>query len=68
MLLVGTKVHGDTLPRNLAYAGFHGAGGISSNGQIVVGYVFGQRRGEQPEPARRRDPVGSIGQRFFGVT
>jgi hypothetical protein len=48
MLLVGTKVHGDTLPRNLAYTGFQGAGGTSSNGQIVVGYVFGNDAGNNP--------------------
>jgi hypothetical protein len=48
ILLVGTKVHGDTLPRNLAYAGFQGGGGTSSNGQIVVGYVFGNDAGNNP--------------------
>lgn len=48
MLLVGTKVHGDTLPRNLAYFGFQGDGGTSSKGQIVVGYVFGNDAGNNP--------------------
>lgn len=48
VLLVGTKVHGDTLPRNLAYSGVQGGGGTSSNGQIVVGYVFGNDAGNNP--------------------
>lgn len=48
VLLVGTKVHGDTLPRNLAYSSFQGGGGTSSNGQIVVGYVFGNDAGNNP--------------------
>lgn len=48
VLLVGTKVHGDTLPRNLAYSSPQGGGGTSSNGQIVVGYVFGNDAGNNP--------------------
>jgi hypothetical protein len=48
MLLVGTKVHGDSLPRNLAYTGFQGGGGTASDGQIVVGHVFGNDAGNNP--------------------
>jgi hypothetical protein len=48
MLLVGTKVHGDTLPRNLSYTSFQGSGGTSPSGQIVVGYVFGNDAGNNP--------------------
>jgi hypothetical protein len=47
VLLVGTKVHGDTLPRNLSYTG-EGNGGTSSPGQIVVGNVFGNDAGNNP--------------------
>lgn len=47
MLLVGTKVHGDTLPRNLLYAGSQ-SGGTGSDGQIIVGHVFGNDAGNNP--------------------
>jgi hypothetical protein len=47
MLLVGTKVHGDTLPRNLLYAGSQ-SGGTASEGQIIVGHVFGNDAGNNP--------------------
>ena len=49
MLLVGTKVHGDTLPRNLAYGSQAGKGGTAANGQITVGYVFGNDAGNNPD-------------------
>jgi hypothetical protein len=48
VLLVGTKVHGDTLPRNLSYSTVKGTGGTSSPGQIVVGNVFGNDAGNNP--------------------
>jgi hypothetical protein len=48
VLLVGTKVHGDSLPRNLSYATFQGNGGTSEAGQIVVGYTFGNDAGNNP--------------------
>jgi len=48
VLLVGTKVHGDTLSRNLSYSSFEGSGGTSSAGQIVVGNVFGNDAGNNP--------------------
>jgi hypothetical protein len=48
VLLVGTKVHGDSLPRNLSYSSPEGNGGTSSAGQIVVGNVFGNDAGNNP--------------------
>jgi hypothetical protein len=48
VLLVGTKVHGDTLPRNLSYANQQGNGGTASDGQIIVGNVFGNDAGNNP--------------------
>jgi hypothetical protein len=48
VLLVGTKVHGDTLPRNLFYSTVAGNGGTSSPGQIVVGNVSGNDAGNNP--------------------
>jgi hypothetical protein len=49
VLLVGTKVRGDTLPRNLFYSSLQeGSGGTSSAGQIVVGNVFGNDAGNNP--------------------
>ena len=49
VLLVGTKVHGDTLPRNLFYSSLQeGSGGTSSAGQIVVGNVLGNDAGNNP--------------------
>jgi hypothetical protein len=48
VLLVGTKVHGDTLPRNLLYNTVQGGGGTSSPGQIVVGNVLGNDAGNNP--------------------
>jgi hypothetical protein len=48
VLLVGTKVHGDTLPRNLSYSTVEGIGGTSSPGQIVVGNVLGNDAGNNP--------------------
>jgi hypothetical protein len=47
VLLVGMKVHGDTLPRNLLYAGSQ-SGGMRSDGQIIVGHVFGNDAGNNP--------------------
>jgi hypothetical protein len=48
VLLVGTKVHGDTLPRNLSYTNQQGNGGTVSDGQIIVGNVFGNDAGNNP--------------------
>jgi hypothetical protein len=48
VLLVGTKVHGDTLPRDLSYNSREGNGGTSSPGQIVVGNLFGNDAGNNP--------------------
>jgi hypothetical protein len=48
VLLAGTKVHGDTLPRNLFYSSQEGNGGTSSSGQIVVGNVLGNDAGNNP--------------------
>jgi hypothetical protein len=47
MLLVGTKVHGDTSSRNLHYTGSQ-SGGVLSAGQIIVGNVFGNDAGDNP--------------------
>lgn len=47
VLLVGTKVHGDTLPRALAYSGY-ASGGTSSSGSVVVGQTFGNDAGDSP--------------------
>jgi hypothetical protein len=48
LLLVGTKVHGDSLARNLYYVTPQGDGGTSGAGQIVVGYSFGNDAGNNP--------------------
>lgn len=48
VLLVGTKVHGDSLPRNLSYVAPQGNGGTSAAGQIVVGHTFGNDAGNNP--------------------
>lgn len=49
MLLVGTKVHGDALQRNLYYNSTQtGIGGATSAGQITVGHVDGNDAGNNP--------------------
>lgn len=49
IVLVGTKVHGDTLPRNLLFnSPQFGNGGTSSDGQIIVGHIFGNDAGNNP--------------------
>ena len=49
VLLVGTKVHGDTLPRNFFYRSSPGgSGGTFSAGEIIVGHVFGNDAGNNP--------------------
>ena len=50
VLLVGTKVHGDTLPRNLTYISHLETGGTvtPSPGAIVVGNLFGNDAGNNP--------------------
>lgn len=49
ILLVGTKVHGDTLPRDLSYDSVQGGrGGTYTAGQIVVGNTFGNDAGNNP--------------------
>jgi hypothetical protein len=49
VLLVGTKVQGDSLPRNLHYFGpQQQSGGTGSPGQITVGNFFGNDAGNDP--------------------
>lgn len=48
VLLVGTKVHGDSLPRGLVFNGPQGGGGTFTPSQIIVGNTFGNDAGNNP--------------------